>query len=587
MGESTPAAPARLVRAAGADPTARPELCQALDTLLDAAPAGQIAIACDLPTAAAWVLALLVLAETDENVQAEIEELLGHPGARRPTYALLTRLLGDEALGALAPGGPLDRAELIESTPGAAFSDTEVHLPGRVVWACLGDLSLDPALPAAARVVRGLPGIFGDASLALVHGPDRTRRLQTAISVTRGAAFLVTTAPATDLDWRALVRQAGLLGVAVVLELDGDLDAPGRRHLERAMHLAWAISSADPQHVSALPDRPWQEHAASPAPADDVEILEILGPIGLGGRRLTADQLRLASVAAANLGNAEAALRRLSAGPLDSLLSRTTPRVGWNDLVLPSTQTRRLRALADRYRNRGTIHQQWGLAQYPSPGLVALFAGPSGTGKTLSAEVIAQELGVDLLRVDLQAVVSKYIGETEKQLEQVFETASAGDSVLLFDEADSLFGSRSKVSDARDRYANLEVSYLLQRLETYPGFVVLTTNFAGNIDQAFTRRVHASIHFQLPSAPEREQIWRRSLANAPLDNVDLAWAAQAFDLSGGSIRNAALATAFLAAADGEVVRTEHLVGGLVEELVKLGRRPSEDLFGRYWSLVDA
>lgn len=586
MGDSGRTQPSQVIRTAAADPSQRADLFEVLDAVLDDSPVGQIATACDLSSVASRVWALLVLVETDESVQAEIETLLGQPGARRLTYGLITQLLGDESLSALAPQGGLERSLLIDRTPGGSFSDTEVHLPQRVAWSCLGDESLDPDLPPGARVVPGRPGTFGQAELALVHGTDRTRRLETAIAITRGAAFLVTPPAGTPSQWKTIVRQAGLLGCAVILELDGDLDPLGRRHVEESTHLAWALSSREPQHLSVLPDRPWLEQAADPASADEVEVFELLGPIRLGGRRLDADQLRLAAVAAANLGDGEAALRRLSAGPLESLLTRVQPRADWQDLVLPTNQLSRLRELADRFRQRQVVHGEWGLPELPSPGLVALFTGPSGTGKTLSAEVIAHELGVDLLRVDLQAIVSKYIGETEKNLEQVFSAAAAGDNVLLFDEADSLFGSRSKVSDARDRYANLEVSYLLQRLETHAGFVVLTTNFAGNIDQAFTRRVHASVHFHLPSPTERELIWQRSLARAPLKDLDLTWAAETFDLSGGSIRNAALATAFLAAADAGTVEQRHLVGGLVRELLKLGRRPSSDLFGPYGEWVD-
>jgi SpoVK/Ycf46/Vps4 family AAA+-type ATPase len=214
--------------------------------------------------------------------------------------------------------------------------------------------------------------------------------------------------------------------------------------------------------------------------------------------------------------------------------------------------------------------------------VVALFSGPSGTGKTTTAEVIAHELGVDMFRVDLSALVSKYIGETEKNLEEIFSAAHAGDYLLLFDEADSLFGTRSKVEDARDRYANMEVSYLLQRLETYDGFVVLTSNFQGNIDQAFLRRIHVTVHFAVPSVEDRARIWIRSFAGAPLDDVDLSFVAEKFDLTGGSIRNAALSAAFRAAAAGGAVTMVDVLYAVTEEMTKLGRRPTEQQYGRWW-----
>ena len=311
----------------------------------------------------------------------------------------------------------------------------------------------------------------------------------------------------------------------------------------------------------------------------------MLGDTPRHGRRLTAHQLQLISEASASLPDPAEALHRLADGPLGASIRRVTPSVTWDDLVVGPTHLDRLKELTARYRYRGTVFGDWGLAEMPSPGLVALFGGPSGTGKTMTAEVIASDLGVDLLRVDLQAVVSKYIGETEKNLELVFTAASAGDCVLLFDEADALFGTRAKVSDARDRYANLEVSFLLQRLETYDGFVVLTTNFQGNIDPAFLRRVHASVHFTMPSPAERLAIWRRALARAPLDDVDLDFVAERFELSGGAIRNAALTTAFLAASEGGRVRMGHLVRGLASELTKLGRRSTPELFGVWHHLV--
>jgi SpoVK/Ycf46/Vps4 family AAA+-type ATPase len=217
---------------------------------------------------------------------------------------------------------------------------------------------------------------------------------------------------------------------------------------------------------------------------------------------------------------------------------------------------------------------------------VALFSGPSGTGKTTTAEVIAHELGVDLFRVDLSALVSKYIGETEKNLEAIFSAAHAGDYLLLFDEADSLFGARSKVSDARDRYANMEVSYLLQRLETYDGFVVLTSNFQGNIDQAFLRRIHVTVHFPGPDAGDRERIWDRCLAGAPREGLELGFVAEKFELSGGSIRNAALTAAFLAAGRGQAVGMTHLLEAVSQEMAKLGQRPRSDQFGRWAGMLE-
>nr|WP_244932375.1 ATP-binding protein [Nocardioides sp. W7] len=207
-------------------------------------------------------------------------------------------------------------------------------------------------------------------------------------------------------------------------------------------------------------------------------------------------------------------------------------------------------------------------------GIVALFTGPSGTGKSLAAEVVAHTLGLDLYKVDLSAVVSKYIGETEQNLEKLFSAASAGSAVLFFDEADSLFGKRSDVKDARDRYANLEVSYLLQRLESYDGIVVLATNLPKNLDDAFLRRIHEVVSFTLPAVDERRAIWAHHLADGdlPVDRgVDLARLSKQFEISGGIIRNVVVGAAFRAADEGRPITMAHLLQALSGEYKKLGR----------------
>ena len=232
---------------------------------------------------------------------------------------------------------------------------------------------------------------------------------------------------------------------------------------------------------------------------------------------------------------------------------------------------------------RRQVYDDWGFTATPSSGVVALFSGPSGTGKTLAAEIVAGELGLDLFKLDLSSVVSKYIGETEKNLEVIFDAASAGNVVLFFDEADSLFGKRSEVKDARDRYANIEVSYLLQRLEAYDGLVIMATNFEKNIDDAFLRRIHVRIEFAVPGPEERVRIWEQSFpAGAPLAaDVDIDWLAQRFELSGGAIRNASLNAGFFAASHGEHITMQSVVVGLAREYRKMGRLITAKDFGEY------
>ncbi len=218
----------------------------------------------------------------------------------------------------------------------------------------------------------------------------------------------------------------------------------------------------------------------------------------------------------------------------------------------------------------------------------ALFSGPPGTGKTLAAEVIAGELGLDLFVIDLSSVVDKYIGETEKHLERMFLAATEANGILFFDEADALFGKRSEVHEAKDRYANIETSYLLQRLDTFPGFVVLATNLRANLDDAFFRRLDVVVEIRMPGVEERLAIWEKSLGpHIPRDaDVDLDFLAKSFPIAGGSIRNVALTAAFFAAEGDGRLHMEDLIWAIQREYRKLGRLLSEPEFGPWWSLVD-
>jgi AAA+ superfamily predicted ATPase len=283
------------------------------------------------------------------------------------------------------------------------------------------------------------------------------------------------------------------------------------------------------------------------------------------------------------------AARAIATPPLEGLARHVEPRYSWDDIVLPGDGLVQLHELCARLRHQGTVLERWGYGRKHArrAGITALFAGPPGTGKTMAAEIIASDLGLDLYRIDLSAVVSKYIGETEKNLEKIFRAADQGEAVLLFDEADAIFGKRSEVRDARDRYANVEVAYLLQRLEAYDGLAVLTTNLRGNIDEAFIRRLDSVLEFPLPEEPERLRIWRLAVpSEAPLDaDVDLPFLARKFKLAGGHIRNIALGAAYLAAEDVEAIGMAHLVRATRREYQKLGKLVAEADFERYYGLV--
>ena len=290
------------------------------------------------------------------------------------------------------------------------------------------------------------------------------------------------------------------------------------------------------------------------------------------------------SVARASVpdGRGESVLERLApaaklaaSANLGRLGQEIAPRFIWQDIVLPSELAEMLNEMIIRVRHRPLVFGEWGFTQRHarSASLSALFAGPSGTGKTMAAEVIANELGLPLYRVDLSAVVSKYIGETEKNLSQIFTEAESSSAVLFFDEADALFGKRSEVKDAHDRYANIEVSYLLQRMEDYDGIIILASNLRQNLDEAFVRRLHLTADFPFPDEAAREEIWRRHLPSAlPLaDDVDLVTLAKRFRLSGGSIRNACVTAAFFAAAGGSSVGMSHFQRAIRREHQKMGK----------------
>ncbi|HZB76436.1 MAG TPA: ATP-binding protein [Solirubrobacteraceae bacterium] len=283
--------------------------------------------------------------------------------------------------------------------------------------------------------------------------------------------------------------------------------------------------------------------------------------------------------------------RQASSSRLGELATRIPPGFTWQDLVVPDRQRELLGSISAYLRHRDRVLSEWGYEKTVarSQGLKVLFAGESGTGKTMSAQVLAAELGLELFRVDLATVVSKYIGETEKNLDRIFNAAEGSNAILFFDEADALFGKRSEISDSHDRYANIEVAYLLQKMEGYPGAVILATNYRRNIDDAFVRRLDFVIDYPFPEAEDRERIWALVLPDsAPVaDDIDLRFLATNFKLSGGAIKNCSLAAAFQAADDGDVIEMRHLVRAVAQEYGKQGRLTLEADFEHFHELIRA
>lgn len=344
--------------------------------------------------------------------------------------------------------------------------------------------------------------------------------------------------------------------------------------------LTFEVENLPPLEQQAL----WQLALAKSqleAAAGDVDRL--VSTFNLNAQTIQAVASQIKLVGSAKLEDLWQSCLEQSRPKFDGLAQQIHSQVGWADLVLPDKEIAVLRKIATHVRRRSTVYEQWGFGAKSRRGLgiSALFAGASGTGKTLAAEVLANELNLDLHRIDISSVVSKYIGETEKNLRKIFDAAESGGAILLFDEADALFAKRSDVKDSHDRYANMEVAYLLQRIEAYRGLAILTTNLKDSLDQAFLRRIRFVVQFPFPDLTQRAEIWRRVFpAQTPVQTLSHHKLAR-LNVSGGNIRNIALNAAFLAADAEESVGMGHILQAAQAEYIKL-ERPLTDQEVRGW-----
>ncbi|HEX8224024.1 MAG TPA: ATP-binding protein [Allosphingosinicella sp.] len=427
------------------------------------------------------------------------------------------------------------------------------------------------AMVAQACAGRGLRLLLVDAGSALagVVPPGTLGRLLGREAMLGGAALLVEAGPSAPSGaLEALAAAAVAVGAAVVVAAPPDsLDSA---RLPATVAVA-RLRLADPDPARR---RGWWEAAIGAGPeADRLAWSTRLGPATIG---------RLCGTAP---GEAVAAARALAARRLPAVMQPVPPRWRPEELLLPAPSLARLDELTAYVAHWPQVIDRWGFgaANPQARHCLALFAGPSGTGKTMAASIVAAAADLDLYRVNLASVFDKYIGETEKQLDRLFDAAADAGVALLFDEADVLFGSRTEVRDSHDRYANLSVAYLLQRVECHEGLVVLASNLPRNMDEAFARRLSHVVAFPMPDPALRRALWRGAFpAAAELDPaVDLPEIAATFELSGGNIRNAALAAAYLAAADGGAIAMPHLLRAITRELEKMGRAPIAADFGRF------
>jgi ATPase family protein associated with various cellular activities (AAA)/winged helix domain-containing protein len=464
----------------------------------------------------------------------------------------------------------------------------------------------DPGREAAVRTMRAM--LAHETTLPVVlAGPDA----ESLLAIAQGRPLVVV--HVRDVAEREVMADAMLVealeGRRLVFEGLEDLDPGERARMVRALEPRAGRS------VFAAPNR-----GAALALGDRTVLLVEAGPptfaersqawAGLTGAvetgdvaakfRLSIGQIVEAAEVSRLVAQADGrevptaeeldlGARQASSSRLGELAARLPPGYGWNDLVMPERQRELLQSISAYLRHRDRVLSDWGYekAVARTQGLKVLFAGESGTGKTMAAQVLAAQLGLDIFRVDLATIVSKYIGETEKNLDRIFGAAEGSNAILFFDEADALFGKRSEVSDSHDRYANIEVAYLLQKMEGYAGAVILATNFRRNIDEAFVRRLDFVIDFPFPEAGDRRRIWELLLpAEAPLgEDIDLGFLAERFKLSGGAIRNCSLSAAFQAADDGGVIEMRHLVRAVAQEYGKQGRLTLEADFEHFHELI--
>jgi hypothetical protein len=541
----------------------------------------------------------------------------GSGGNPWPSFGLALAAFPDAHWDALANNAPLRRWRIIEICGDGPLAHSRLRVDERILFFLTGVWQLDARLVSLVEPLREIPEI-ADSQRAVLDrlesawksafdtgpplpalqlcGPDAGAKRSLANALAARLSIDIFRLPAALLPLnlselenlhRIWEREAILRNAALLLDCDRfeTSDTSHAMAIDR-----WIEMTRTPLLISTRDSRPdierpllsvevrrptsseqraaWQRVLGKRGGSFNGQLERLVSQFDFSAAAISSTAQSLGETTASKLWDA----CRLRARPrLQDLAQHIVARATWADIVLPAAQIQTLQTVALQVRYRARVCDEWGFAEKSNRGLglSGLFAGPSGTGKTLAAEVLANELELDLFRIDLSTVVSKYIGETEKNLRRVFDAAEEGGAILLFDEADALFGKRSEVKDSHDRYANVEISYLLQRMEAYRGLAILATNMKEALDPAFLRRLRFVVLFPFPDQAQRAEIWRRIFpAKTPTDSLDIDGLAR-LSISGGNIRNIALNAAFAAAGSEEPVRMPHLLGAVRLEYEKL------------------
>jgi SpoVK/Ycf46/Vps4 family AAA+-type ATPase len=581
------------------------------------------------------LILLCALVELDPSSAALCASWHGDSQMKNPTFGLSARALPEAHWMAISPDAPLRRWRLIEFIKGDVLAASSLRIDERVLHHLIGSDYLDERLrglvkpvlsfcdPAAshrslAQRIEDALSFGGDRPIISLYGSDDAGKQSIAAFVCESLGLDLYSMDAADIpanasereDLARLWEREAALGHLILIVRLEDLE---ERDLASSLFPAISFLQSLGSIVLATSRRPFRIadravlrlEVQKPAPEEQMELWtrslgmqfselngqleQAVSQFNLSSEQIfdaiteimTCEKSRAKSDLSLHLRTACKAVARPR---LDELAERIPPQeAAWDDLILPEAQQQILREIEASVRQSGKVYRKWGFAGKGGRGLgiSALFAGESGTGKTMAAEVLASRLDLDLYRIDLSQVVNKYIGETEKNLRRVFDAAESGGCILLFDEADAIFGKRSDVKDSHDRHANIEVGYLLQRIEAFKGLAILTTNLRAALDRAFLRRIRFVVQFPFPGESERAEIWRCIFPKeTPLDGLDFEKLSR-LNVTGGSIRNMALYSAFLAAEEDCPVRMRHILRAAKVEYSKL-ERPLSGMETRGW-----